>query len=83
MEDKNKYLIVKRKGCIGCGACMVASDNKCYFLDGKSWCHKQEVDNADEVVDVCPVCVIEKVTLEEYEQAEQELINEGILKEKE
>ncbi len=82
MDDK-KYLIIKRKGCIGCGACMVASENKCYFLDGKSWCHKVAVENADEIVDVCPTCVIEKATLEEYEQAEQVLIDEGILKEKE
>ncbi len=80
---EKKYLIIKRKACIGCGACVVASDNKCYFLDGKSWCHKVPVENAEEVIDVCPVCIIEAATKEEYEKAEQELIDEGVLTEKE
>ncbi len=81
MENKEKkYLIIKREGCIGCGACMVASNGKCYFLDGKSWCSKVEVENAEEVTEVCPTRVIETATLEEYEKLEQELINNGVLK---
>lgn len=59
---------------------MVASEGKCYFLDGKSWCSKEEIKNVDEVIDVCPTNVIEAATLEEYEAAEEELKKEGILK---
>ena len=79
-NKEKKYLVINRKGCIGCGACMVASDGKCYFLDGKSWCVKEEVENAEEVIDVCPTRVIELASIEEYEKVEQELIEEGILK---
>lgn len=77
---EKKYLIIKRKGCIGCGACMVASNGECYFLDGKSWCNKKEIDNVEEIIEVCPTRVIEAATLEEYEAAEKELIDEGVLK---
>lgn len=79
-KKEKKYLIIRRNGCISCGACMVASNHKCYFLDGKSWCVKEPIENCDDVVDVCPTNVIETATLEEYEVVENELIKEGILK---
>lgn len=79
MSQNKKYLLIKRDICIGCAACVAASENKCYFIDGKAWCIKEEIENCDEIVDVCPVNTIYLADLKEYEEEEELLKKEGII----
>ncbi|MGL4948725.1 MAG: hypothetical protein ACRC42_05115 [Mycoplasma sp.] len=68
MSDK-KFIVIKREDCICCGACVIASENKCEFIDGKAWSEKTEYDNIDEIIEVCPVEAVVAATEEEYEEA--------------
>ena len=65
-----KFIIINRDKCIGCGACVVASNNKCDFIEGKAWCCQEEIDNTNEIIMVCPVDAISDTDkLDEYLEA--------------
>lgn len=67
-----KFIIINRDKCIGCGACTVASENKCDFIDGKAWCVKEKLDNTKEIIAICPVEAISDSESEsDYDEAKQ------------
>lgn len=68
MADK-KYLVIDRDLCIGCGSCVIASEGKCDFVEGKAWSEKVEYDDFQEIIDVCPVEAIIAADSEEYDIA--------------
>lgn len=70
MADK-KYLVIKRDACIGCGSCVIASEGKCDFVDGKAWSEKVEYSDPQEIVDVCPVDAIVLADSDEYDLAKE------------
>lgn len=65
-----KYLIINRDICIGCGACVAASDGKCEFIDGRAWCKKEEITSeiAKDIIDTCPVDCISLEDEIEYDK---------------
>lgn len=68
-----KFIIINRDKCIGCGACTVASEGKCKFVDGKAWCVKEKLENTEDVVSICPVDAISDTESEQdYDQAKQQ-----------
>lgn len=62
-----KYILINRELCIGCGSCVAASEGKCKFIDGLAWASKIEMENYEEIIDVCPVECISAGTAEEYD----------------
>ncbi len=62
-----KFIIINRDKCIGCGACVAASDDKAKFIQGKAWFDEVTFDNSDEIISLCPVDAIDDTdSLEEY-----------------
>ncbi|MGL4950835.1 MAG: ferredoxin [Mycoplasma sp.] len=68
MSDK-KYIIIDRDNCIGCGACVIASENRIDFVQGKAWAEKGEFDEVQEIIEVCPVEAISAASESEYDEA--------------
>ncbi len=62
-----KFIIINRDKCIGCGACVAASENKAKFIQGKAWFNETLFENSDEIISLCPVDAIDDTeSLEEY-----------------
>ncbi|MGL4952157.1 MAG: hypothetical protein ACRC4L_04200 [Mycoplasma sp.] len=68
MSEK-KYIAIDRDNCICCGACVIASENKCDFVDGKAWAEKVVFDNPEEISEVCPVDAVHAVDEAGYDEA--------------
>lgn len=68
MSEK-KYLVIDRPKCIGCGSCVMASDGKCNFVEGKAWASKVIFREPNDVIDVCPVDAISAADEQEYDAA--------------
>lgn len=72
INDKlKKYLIIGREKCIGCGACIAATEGVCDYIDGKAWASKIKVDDCEEIISVCPVDCITSGDEKDYEEAKK------------
>lgn len=70
---EKKYLIIDRQKCIGCGACVVASDGRCEFVNGKAWPQKEIFSDAQDIIDVCPVEAISLDTEAKYDELNKKI----------
>lgn len=77
-----KYILIGREKCIGCGACVAASEGLCDFIDGKAWGEKKQTEDFEEIISVCPVdCISATDDEDEYDKKYEEYEIDKLLEE--
>ncbi len=70
----DKKIIINRSKCIGCGSCVACGEGKIKFINGKAWSSDADYkeDEAQDIVDLCPVDAISSGTDAEYAKSYEE-----------
>lgn len=70
---KNK-IIINRDRCISCGSCVACSEGKIKFIAGKAWSNDTDYteQEAQDIVDVCPVDAISIGDEQQYQSSYEE-----------
>ncbi len=67
----SKKIIIDRSKCISCGSCVACGEGKIKFIAGKAWSNESDYtdDQAQDIIDVCPVDAIKSGDENEYKKS--------------